>query len=183
MTHPFRIRFVLWLVPLTLAMPALAQEAEEAGEDEEEDRETIADLTENSDRFDGLFTLYRDRDTGETHMAVLPVHLDREYIYVSVIGDGVVEGGAFRGNYRENRVLSVGRHFDRIEIRAENAAFYFDPASPLSRAADANISSGLLASQPILAEDEDTGAMLIAIDDLFASETLSQVKPSPNPDR
>jgi len=107
MTHPFRIRFVLWLVPLTLAMPALAQEAEEAGEDEEEDRETIADLTENSDRFDGLFTLYRDRDTGETHMAVLPGHLDKEYIYVSVVGDGVVEGGAFRGNYRENRVLSV----------------------------------------------------------------------------
>ena len=183
MTHPFRFRFVLWLVPLTLAMSALAQEAEEAGEDEEEDRETIADLTENSDRFDGLFTLYRDRDTGETHMTVLPEHLDREYIYVSVIGDGVVEGGAFRGNYRENRVLSVGRHFDRIEIRAENAAFYFDPDSPLSRAADANISSGLLASQPILAEDEDTGAMLIAVDELFASETLSQVRPSPNPDR
>ena len=183
MTHPFRFRFVLWLAPLTLAMPALAQEAEEAGEDEEEERETIADLTENSDRHDGLFTLYRDRDTGETHMAVMPEHLDREYIYVSVSTDGVVEGGTFRGNYRENRVLSVGRHFDRIEIRAENAAFYFDPDSPLSRAADANISSGLLASQPILAEDEDTGAMLIAVDDLFASETLSQVKPSPNPDR
>ena len=183
MTHPFRFRFVLWLAPLTLAMPALAQEADEAGEDEEEDRQTIADLTENSDRHDGLFTLYRDRDTGETHMAVMPEHLDREYIYVSVSTDGVVEGGTFRGNYRENRVLSVGRHFDRIEIRAENAAFYFDPDSPLSRAADANISSGLLASQPILAEDEDTGAMLIAVDDLFASETLSQVKPSPNPDR
>lgn len=183
MTHPFRSRFVLWLVSLTLAMQALAQEAEEAGEDEEDDRETIADLTENSDRFDGLFTLYRDRDTGETRMAVLPEHLDKEYIYVSVSTDGVVEGGTFRGNYRENRVLSVGRHFDRIEIRAENAAFYFDPASPLSRAADANISSGLLASEPILAEDEDTGAMLIAVDDLFASETLSQVKPSPNPDR
>ena len=183
MTHPFRSRFVLWLVPLTLAMPALAQEAEEAGEDEEEDRETIADLTENSDRFDGLFTLYRDRDTGETHLAVMPEQLDKEYIYVSVSTDGVVEGGTFRGNYRENRVFSVGRHFDRIEIRAENAAFYFDPDSPLSRAADANISSGLLASQPILAEDEDTGAMLIAADDLFASETLSQVKPSSNPDR
>ena len=183
MKHSFRFRFVLWLVPLTLAMPALAQEADEAGEDEEEDRETIADLTENSDRHDGLFTLYRDRDTGETHMAVMPEHLDKEYIYVSVSTDGVVEGGTFRGNYRENRVLSVGRHFDRIEIRAENAAFYFDPDSPLSRAADANISSGLLASQPILAEDEDTGAMLIAVDDLFTSETLSQVKPSPNPDR
>ncbi len=183
MTNPFRYRFVLWLVPLTLVMPALAQEPELTGEDDGEDRETIADLTENSDRFDGLFTLYRDRDTGETHMVVMPEQLDREYIYVSVSTDGVVEGGTFRGNYRENRVLSVARHFDRIEIRAENTAFYFDPDNPLSRAADANISPGLLASQPILAEDEDTGAMLIAADELFASETLSQVKPSPNSDR
>ena len=183
MTNPFRFRFVLCLVPLTLAMSALAQEADEADEEEEEDRETIADLTENSDRYDGLFTLYRDRDTGETHMAIMPEQLDREFIYVSVSTDGVVEGGTFRGNYRENSVLSVGRHFDRIEIRAENTAFFFDPDSPLSRAADANISPGLLASEPILAEDEDTGAMLIAADELFASETLSQVKPSPNPDR
>ena len=188
MINPFPFRFALCLAPLTLATltlatPALAQEAGEAGGDEGEDRQTIADLTENSDRHDGLFTLYRDRDTGETHMAVMPDQLGKEYIYVSVSTDGVVEGGTFRGNYRENRVLSVGRHFDRIEVRAENTAFHFDPDSPLSRAADANISSGLLASQPILAEDGDTGAMLIAVDDLFASETLSQVKPSPDPER
>ena len=183
MTNPFRFRFVLFLVPLTLAMSALAQEDEEANEDEEEERETIADLTENSDRHDGLFTFYRDRDTGETHIEILPAQLNQEYIYFAMSTDGVVEGGHFRGAYRENRVLSISRHFDRIEVRAENAAFYFDPESPLSRAADANISPGLVASEPILAEDEATGAMLIAADDLFASETLLQVKPSPDPDR
>ena len=183
MTNPFRFRIVLCLVPLMAIAPAFSQEDDEADEDDEEARETIAELTENSDRFDGLFTLYRDRDTGEAHMAIMPEQLDREYIYISVSTDGVVEGGTFRGNYRENRVLSIGRHYERIEIRAENSAFYFDPESPLSRAAEANISPGLLASEPILAEDEDTGAMLIAADELFVSETLSQVKPSPNPDR
>ena len=181
MKHPYPVQFLLWLVPLTLVAPALAHDDDD-DEAEDDDRETIADLTENSDRFDGLFTLYRDRDSGETHMAVMPAQLNREYLYVSVGIDGVVEGGHFRGSYRENRILSLRRHFDRVEIRAENAAFYFDPESPLSRAAEANISSGLIASETILAEDEDTGAMLIAVDDLFASETLSQVKRSPNPD-
>ena len=180
MKPSFLVQFLLWLAPLTMTAHALAQDDDEA---EDDDRETIADLTENSDRFDGLFTLYRDRDSGETHMAITPEQLDREYIYVAVSTDGVVEGGHFRGNYRENRILSLRRHFDRIEIRAENASFYFDPESPLSRAADANISPGLVASETILAEDEDTGATLIAVDELFASETLSQVKDSPNPDR
>ena len=180
MNDPSRFPIVPCLVALIWAVPALAQEADD---DEDDEAETMAELTENSDRYDGLFTLYRDRGTGETHMAIMPEQLDREYIYFAVSTDGVVEGGHFRGNYRDNRVVSIGRHFDRIEIRAENAAFYFDPESPLSRAADANISTGLLASESILAEDEATGTMLIAADELFASETLLQVKPTPNPDR
>ena len=175
MHDPFRLSIALCLTLLLWFTPAFAQEADD---DEADDDKTIAELTENSDRYDGLFTLYRDRDTGETHMAIMPGQLDREYIYFAVSTDGVVEGGHFCGNYRDNRVVSIGRHFDRIEIRAENAAFYFNPENPLSRAADANISPGVLASEPILAEDETTGAMLIAADELFASETLLQVKPT-----
>ena len=149
MKHPYPVQFLLWLVPLTLVAPALAQDDDD-DEAEDDDRETIAELTENSDRFDGLFTLYRDRDSGETHMAVMPAQLDREFLYVSVGIDGVVEGGHFRGSYRENRILTLRRYFDRVEIRAENAAFYFDPESPLSRAAGANISPGSSHPRPFL---------------------------------
>ena len=131
--------------------------AQEADEDAETETKTIAEIIENSDRFDGLFTLYRDRDTGESYLEIGSDQLDQEYIYIAVSTDGVVQGGHFRGNYRDNRVLSLTRHFDRIEIRSENTAFYFNPDSPLSRAANANISTALLASESILAEDEDSG--------------------------
>ena len=181
MKHPFRTRLSPWLLTLVIALPALPQESDD---DEEEDEaiETIAETTENSDRFEGLFTFYRDRDTGETHMEISPEQLDREYIYVAVSTDGVVQGGHFRGRYRDNRILSLARHFDKIEMRAENTAFYFDPASPLSRAAEANISPGLLVSESIVAEDEETGNVLINVDEVFAGETLLQVKPTPDPD-
>ena len=114
-------------------------------------------------------------------MEIAPTQLNREYIYVAVSTDGVVEGGHFRGRYRDNRILSLTRYFDKIEIRSQNTAFYFDPESPLSRAAHANISPGLLASETIVAEDEETGNVLINIDEIFATEALLQVKPSPNP--
>ena len=159
--------------------PLIAQESDEEAEDE---TQTIAEITENSDRHEGLFTLYRDRETGKTYLELAANQLDREYIYIAVSTDGVVQGGHFRGNYRDNRVVSVTRHFDRIELRSENTAFYFNPDSPLSRAADANISSALLASETILAEDEENGRILIDADNLFVSETLNQIKPSPDPD-
>ena len=159
-------------------MPTSAHETEE----EEDPIKTITEITENSDQFEGLFTLYRDRETGETHMEITREQLNHEFIYVAVSTDGVVQGGYFRGRYRDNRILSLARHFNKIEIRSENTAFYFDPENPLSRAAHANISPGLLVSEPIVAEDEETGTVLINVDEIFTSEALLQVKATPDPD-
>jgi len=182
MNYPFRVLLTPWLLTLAIAMPAHAQETDEPDETDEETVETIAEATEGSDRFEGLFTFYRDRDNGETLMEITREQLNREYIYVAASTDGVVEGGHFRGRYQENRVLSFSRHFDKIEIRSENTAFYFDPENPLSRAARANISPGLLASESIVAEDEESGTVLINVDEIFAGETLLQVKATPDPD-
>jgi len=181
MRYPFVPSTALLLVFLGYAPVPLAQETDEES-DANTEIQSIAEITENSDRHDGLFTLYRDRDTGATHLELHANQLDREYIYLAVSTNGVVEGGHFRGNYRDNRILSLTRHFDRIEIRSENTAFYFDPASPLSRAADANISPALLASESIVAEDSETGRILIDADSIFLNETLNQIKASPDPD-
>ncbi len=175
-----KLQIQTYLVLFFLLITALSVSSQET--DESTDiPETIAEVTENSDRISGLFTLYRDKKTGTTHMEIAPTQLNREYIYVAVSTDGVVEGGHFRGRYRDNRILSLTRYFDKIEIRSQNTAFYFDPESPLSRAAHANISPGLLASETIVAEDEETGNVLINIDEIFATEALLQIKPSPNP--
>jgi len=178
MKHLFRISLILWFLILIIVIPTSAQETEE----EEDSIKTIAEITENSDQFEGLFTLYRDRETGETHMEITREQLNQEFIYVAVSTDGVVQGGHFRGRYRDNRILSLARHFNKIEIRSENTAFYFDPENPLSRAAHANISPGLLVSEPIVAEDEETGTVLINVDEIFTSEALLQVKATPDPD-
>ena len=50
----------LLLSSAAISIPLGAQEDDEDDETETE-TETIAETTENSDRFDGFFTLYRDR--------------------------------------------------------------------------------------------------------------------------
>ncbi|GIT14276.1 MAG: hypothetical protein CM1200mP36_00320 [Gammaproteobacteria bacterium] len=181
MKHPLRTLLTLGVLTLVIAQLALPQEPDEADE-ENRATKTIAETTENSDRFEGLFTIYRDRDSGAPHMEISPEQLDREYIYVAVSTDGVVQGGHFRGRYRDNRILSLARHFDRIEIRAKNTAFYFDPESPLSRASEANISSGCSFQSPSLPKTGKTGKVLINVDEVFSAEALLQVKPTPDPD-
>ncbi len=129
-----------------------------------------------------FFDVYRDKESGETYLAIKPEQIDQEFIYNSVVVDGVVEGGAFRGAFADNKIISIRRHFKRIEFVNDNTAFYFDPNNPLSRAADANISDAILAVQEIVAEDEGSGTILIKADDIFLKESLQQIKGAPNPD-
>ena len=58
MNHVDRLPTALMLSSAAISSPLGAQEDDEGDETE---TETIAETTENSDCFDGFFTLYRDR--------------------------------------------------------------------------------------------------------------------------
>ena len=141
------------------------------------------DIVAKSDHFGGYFDVYRDKESGELYLSIEPEQIDQEFIYVVFTTDGAIEAGHARGVFRENAVVSVRRHFKRIELIKENTSFYFDADSPLARAADANISHAVLAVQDIVAEEETSGKLLIKADDIFMSEALNPVKPVPDPEQ
>jgi hypothetical protein len=136
---------------------------------------------EKSIAYEGLFTIYQDTTDGSTKMAIHEDQLDKEFIYFGMSQDGVLEAGHFRGNFRDNKIVKVRRYFDKIEFVHVNNRYWFDEESPLSRASNANISDAILFSGKITAENDSTGMLLIDADPLFLSESLHQIKPSPNP--
>ena len=143
---------------------------------------SFADVIEGDDAYEGLFTFYRDTESGDVTLSLKPEQLDQEYIYFIHIEDGVVDAGSFRGAYGPRFVFTLERRFDKVAIVRENTAFYFDPENAISRASEANIARAVLAVQDIIAEDEDTGAILIEADSLFLSEAWTQLSPSRDPD-
>ena len=142
---------------------------------------SIAEIVAASERFDGFFTVLRKRSDGVLHMLIREDQLNKEFIHTVVAQDGVVQGGHFRGQYRDNKVLVLRRHFDRVEFVQNNTSFYFDPASPLSRSGQANIPPAVLAVEKIVAEDKEKGELLIALGPVLLKEKLAQIKPSANP--
>ena len=141
------------------------------------DVKSINEVTESAERFEGLFTMYRDTVTGESWMAIPAEAFENEFIYFSQVEDGVLQTGNFRGSYRSNKIVTFHKHYDRIELHQENTGYYFDPESPLSKAEDANINSPILASLKILGEDSAGTTYLISGDALFLSEKISMIKP------
>jgi hypothetical protein len=182
MTKTFLLHFRYFLLVALLAgSPLIFAEEKENGEGEEKQK-TMAELTENTVRKDGLFTLFQDNKTGKVYMLIKPEQIGKEFIYFAHATNGAVQAGYFRGAYLDNGVISIRRYFNKIEFVRENTAYYFDPDNALSKAADANISEGVLAVEKIAAEDESNGAVLINVDKVFLSEALLQVKPAADPD-
>lgn len=154
------------------------------GDDEKEKKKKdkfIKDVVKDHEALDGIFKLYRDPKTGSLMMEIGEDQIGKEFIYTSQTADGVLEGGHFRGQYRGQKVIKISKHFNKIEFTEENPYFYFDPTNNLSRAKDANISPASLFVQKIKAKSEDGKRYLIAVDKLFKTEALQQIKPTKNP--
>ncbi len=142
---------------------------------------SIAEKIKPCKRIDGLFPLYQDTLNGNVFMLIKPGQLDKQYIYFSYTVDGVVAAGHFRGSFRDNKVFTIKRYFDKIEFTVLNTSFYFDPNNPISKSSKANISNATLVSQKIVAEDTKKKEILLDGSALFLSETFSQIKPSSMP--
>jgi hypothetical protein len=153
--------------------PATTQNAAPAADK----AKSIADLTKSSKSIPGLFTLYQDTVTGAVRMAISESQLNQEFILFSHVANGVVEAGSFKGAYRGSTIFTIRKYFDKIEFVEENTGMWFDPASALSKAADANVSKSIMLSEKIEATDKGEKKYLIKCDALFLKETLGQVKP------
>ncbi len=128
---------------------------------------------------EGLFNIYRDTVSGKSYLEVKEDQLGKEFIYFSLISNGVVESGFFRGSYRGSKIISFTKHFEKIEINSVNTTYYFDENNALSKAANANIDHPLLSSLKI--EGRKEGKILIDGDGVFLSEDFQMIKPPSDP--
>jgi hypothetical protein len=137
-------------------------------------KKTVAEITKGHQQVRGLFDLYLDREKGTVHLYIKKEHFGREFIYFTHTMDGVVQAGHNRGAYGNEVIFRIASVFERVEFVAENTSFYFDPQNAISRAAKANITHAVLASEPVVARDD--GGVLISAGNLFLKESLVMVK-------
>lgn len=142
---------------------------------------SIEEITKKCTKHEGLFTVFQDTTSGSLYMLIDSTHLNNEFIHFSQVANGVLDAGYFKGSYRGSRIFRVNRYYDRIDFVLENTRYYYDEDNALHKARNTNINKPIILSEKIKARSDSTGAMLIAADDLFMSETFLQIKPSYSP--
>ena len=171
------------LLRLGLLLPVLALAAACSSEAPPADPEapTLASVLANSEHIPGFIDAYRDKTSGELFFLVTPEQLDQDILHFAYFKDGNAATYTQRGVHADESVLRLHRDFNRLQILKRNTAFYFDPASALARASEANLPAAVLAVVDILDED-DNGAILIAANAVFLSESLLQIKQAADPE-
>ena len=92
-------------VPTDSTQTAQTDSTNKKKEKKKEKKKTIADLTKSSRKYPGLFTVYEDTTTGALQLLIKKSQIGQEYIYVTHTVTAPVTAGAFRGQYRDNRVF------------------------------------------------------------------------------
>lgn len=147
----------------------------------EKKEDKYGDLIKKCVKYDGLFTLYRDTVSGKTYLNIAEDQLGKEFIYFNHIENAPPGTGYFRGSFGGSKIIRFQKSFERIEVLQENTDFYFDPNNAISKAADANINTPVLASEKIEVVSNDKKNMLIDADALFLSEKFQYVKSPSSP--
>ncbi|MFN0050170.1 MAG: zinc-dependent metalloprotease [Cytophagales bacterium] len=140
-------------------------------------KKSFDDSLKTSKKFSGLFKIYQDSVNGGLLMAIKKDQIDKEYIYFSYSENGFVSGGTTRGMFRDNKVFTIKKYFNRLEFITVNTHYYFDTTNAISKSAEANISNSVLFTRKILDTDKEKGEYLINADDIFLSEYLQRLKP------
>ncbi|MSQ79005.1 MAG: DUF5117 domain-containing protein [Flavobacteriaceae bacterium] len=168
----------LTILMAIVAINAFAKEDPKPAAEPTKKKNAIEEKTKSCRKFEGLFTLYQDTVTGSMYMLLTKSHLSKEYIYFAYCENGLVETGHNRGSFRDNRVFSLRKYFDRVEFISKNTNFYFDPANNLSKAAEANVADAVLLSLKPIAKDSLKDEWLLDAGSIYMGENLHQVKPS-----
>ena len=143
--------------------------------------EELEKKVKGMEQIKGLFTFYRDTLSGSLFMEIDSSHIDNQFIYFCYTENGPVTTGHNRGSFRETKVFTIKKWYNRIEFVTDNNRFYFDSSSALYKAKDANVVEGMMVSEKIAAVDKTGNRILISADNIFLKDILHQVKPTVTP--
>ena len=128
---------------------------------------SFSEVTKGARVQNGLFTLYAKRDN--TYLSLAPAQLDRDYLLVTQLSQGIGELGVDGGSSLRSDLVRFHRSGDRIELWVVNPHYAATPGTPLARAVAYSFGHSVAQSFAI-ATMRDNGEILIDLSPFLLSD-------------
>ena len=147
-------------------------------EEEDKDYETIQDFLDDGDyeTSEGFLKLYKNTEDDEYFLELKEDDLNKEFIYFAYSMNAPQAAGVRGGALGDGYILEFRRFKDGLSLHKKNTYFSNETDNNIGKADLTNVLEAFLDKFEIVVEED--GGIIISVNDLFVSETLSAVSPN-----
>lgn len=128
------------------------------------------EVIKNTGKLEGLFTLYRNQESGKIYLEIKPNQLNRNYLSTVTMESGIGERGIYSGMPLQDFLFYFRRVNNNLHFVVRNVNFRSRPADPQARSLNRSFSDSVLYSLPIKSIHPQRQTILIDLGDLLLQD-------------
>jgi hypothetical protein len=127
-------------------------------------------LVKGTEKSEGLFNLYRNKETGKIYLEVKPQQLNKNYLASVTMESGIGERGLYSGIPLQTWLFYFRRMNNNLHFVVRNVNFRAEAGDPQVRSLERSFSDSVLYSLPIKSIHPTRESILIDLGDLMLAD-------------
>ncbi|MBD0343267.1 MAG: zinc-dependent metalloprotease [Coleofasciculus sp. Co-bin14] len=127
-------------------------------------------VVKDSEKLEGLFTLYRNKQTGKVYLEVTPEQLNKNFLATVTMESGIGERGLYSGLPLQNLLFYFRRQNNNLHFVVRNVNFRTAPDDPQVRSLQRSFSDSVLYSLAIKSIHPTRKSILIDLGNLMLTD-------------
>ena len=139
-------------------------------DDSKTELEPFDQVVQDTEKLEGLFTLYRNSDTNQVYLEVKPQQLNKNYLATMTLESGIGERGLYSGIPMQDFLFYFRRVNNNLHFVVKNVNFRTSPGDPQLRSIKRSFSDSVLYSLPIQSIHPTQKTLLINLGSLILTD-------------
>ncbi|WP_017651076.1 zinc-dependent metalloprotease [Fortiea contorta] len=135
-----------------------------------DDLEPFEEVVKDTDKTEGLFTLYRQKDKNKIYLEIQPEQLNKNYLATSTLESGIGEQGIYSGMPLQDFLFYFKRVDNNLHFVVRNVNFRTREGDPQARSLARSFSDSVLYTIPIKSIHAERKTLLIDLGDLLLTD-------------
>ncbi|HIK06386.1 MAG TPA: zinc-dependent metalloprotease [Trichormus sp. M33_DOE_039] len=142
----------------------------ESKPEKKDDLEAFNEVTKDTEKLEGLFTLYRHKEKNKIYLEIKPEQLNKNYLATTTLESGIGEKGIYSGMPLQDFLFYFQRVDNKLNFVVRNVNFRTREGDPQARSLARSFSDSLLYSIAIKSIHPQRKTLLIDLGDLLLTD-------------
>jgi Met-zincin/Domain of unknown function (DUF5117)/Domain of unknown function (DUF5118) len=135
-----------------------------------DDLEAFDEVIKDTEKQQGLFTIYRQKEKNKVYLEIQPEQLNKNYLATSTLESGIGEQGIYSGMPLQDFLFYFKRIDNNLQFAVRNVNFRTKEGDPQARSLARSFSDSVLYTIPIKSIHPERKTLLIDLSDLLLTD-------------